>query len=151
MLSFGGMQGLIETFMDNSSQQPHPNLQVIGKFFEAYGNNDQKAISEILAVDIRWHIPGNHPLSGTKTGSGEVLAFFKELEKGAFKASPIATGINGEYVIDCHKNWSELEGDDQFEGMSCLLWRIEDGKIKEVHNFPQDQNVVDSFFNKVYG
>jgi len=134
--------------MDQSS---HPHLTLINDFFQAYASNDEQAIGKVLDPEIKWHIPGSHQLSGTKTGIEEVLAFFKELEKGAFKAEPIATGVNGDYVVDCHRNWSELEGDDKFEAMSCLLWKIEDGRIVEVFNFPQDQKVVDSFFKKVYG
>ena len=132
-------------------QSNHPHLTLIHDFFVAYGNNDQTAIEEILALDIKWHIPGRHALSGTKKGVKEVHNFFKDLEKGAFKAEPIATGVNGDYVVDCHRNWSELDTDDKFEAMSCLLWKVKDGRIVEVSNFPQDQQVVDAFFKKVYG
>ncbi|WP_278045503.1 hypothetical protein [Olivibacter jilunii] len=29
--------------------------------------------------------------------------------------------------------------------MSCLLWKIDNGKIVEVYNFPEDQHEVDAF------
>ncbi len=43
-----------------------------------------------LADDIEWHIPGQHPLAGTKSGKDEVLAFFEQLGKGAFQAELLA-------------------------------------------------------------
>src|SRR5688572_11641259 len=90
----------------------HPNLVLIHQFFEAYAGNNLEKLNHILAENIKWHIPGKHPLSGTKTGIDEVLGYFRQLEKCAFKASPIVMGLNDNYVIDCHTNWSNLEGDE---------------------------------------
>lgn len=146
----GAFADIIKTqkfdFMTNS----HPNLKLISDFFEAYGNNDHDKISTILAEDIKWHIPGKHPLAGTKTGVKEVLAYFEKLHKGAFKAEPIVMGVNDHFVIDCHRNWSNIEIEDNLDNMSCLLWKIENHKITEVFNFPEDQHKVDSFFSKLY-
>lgn len=135
----------------NFMTQTHPNLLLINDFFTAYGSNDLNGIKKVLAEDILWHIPGEHPLSGTKTGIDEVLDFFKKLSKGAFKAEPIVMGVNDNYVIDCHRNWSNLENSNNLDAMSCLLWRIENKKIKEVHNFPENQKDVDVFFKKLHG
>lgn len=132
-------------------EQKHPNLDVIHAFFTAYGSNDIQGIKKVLDERIKWHIPGEHPLSGTKTGIDEVLEYFKQLEKGSFKAEPIIMGVNDTHVIDCHRNWSNLENEENLDNMSCLLWSIEDHKIKEVHNFPENQSIVDLFFKKLYG
>lgn len=59
-------------------------------------------------------------------------------------------GVNDNFVIDCHRNWSNIEGIENLNSMSCLLWKIENNKIVEVHNFPEDQHNVDSFFSKLY-
>ncbi len=107
-------------------------------------------MKQILAADVRWVIPGNHPLSGVKNGVNEVLDYLARLGKAAFRAEPIVLGVNESFVIDCHRNWTNLPATPNFEGMSCLLWRIEKGKIAEVYNFPQDQHQVDSFFQEVY-
>ncbi len=128
----------------------HPNLQQIHLFFEAYASNDLDAIREILSPDIEWVIPGKHPLSGTKVGVDEVLNYFKQLNVCAFKAKPIVMGINDDYVIDCHLNWSNREDGENVEGMSCLLWKFKDGKISKVYNFPEDQHLIDAFFSKAY-
>ncbi|RKN81293.1 nuclear transport factor 2 family protein [Ulvibacterium marinum] len=134
----------------NFMSTSHPNLTLINSFFEAYGKNDIDSIKNILAADIKWHIPGQHPLSGTKKGVDEVLRFFQKLNKAAFKAEPIVMGVNDNYVIDCHKNWSNLETGKNLNAMSCLLWKIENNRIVEVHNFPENQHEVDAFFSKLY-
>jgi ketosteroid isomerase-like protein len=132
-------------------KQTHPNLTLINNFFTAYGSNDLDGIKRVLAQDIRWHIPGEHPLSGTKKGISEVLDFFEKLSKGAFKAEPIVMGVNDNYVIDCHRNWSNLEDTENLNAMSCLLWRIENNQIAEVYNFPENQKDVDVFFKNLFG
>ena len=131
-------------------ENTHPNIILINDFFKAYSINDIEGISKILSEDIKWHIPGDHPLSGTKTGIKEVLAYFQLLNKGLFKAEPIVMGVNDNFVIDCHRNWSNLENVENLNNMSCLLWKIEDGKIVEVFNFPENQHKVDKFFSKLY-
>lgn len=128
----------------------HPNLDLVHQFFNAYATQDIEAINEILSPDIRWVIPGKHPLSGVKNGPQEVVDYLKQLGKGSFKASPIVMGVNDEYVIDCHLNWSEVSDIENYSGMSCLLWKIKDGKIVEVYNFPEDQHKVDQFFTALY-
>ena len=130
-------------------REQHPNLKLINSFFTAYGSNDMEAMKEIFSPTIEWVIPGNHPLSGTKTGIEEVLNYFQELTKFSFKAKPIVMGVNDEYVIDCHLNWSNLEGENNVKAMSCLLWKFKDGKIVKVYNFPEDQHMIDLFFNNV--
>ena len=130
--------------------QQHPNLQLIHNFFQAYASNDLEKIREILATDIEWIIPGRHPLSGTKIGIEEVLEYFRQLHVYSFQAQPIVMGVNDDYVIDCHLNWSNREESENIKRMSCLLWKFKDGKISKVYNFPEDQHLIDAFFNKAY-
>ncbi|MFD2520074.1 nuclear transport factor 2 family protein [Emticicia soli] len=131
-------------------EEQHPNIKLIGAFFSAYAEKNYDKIGEVLDENIKWHIPGTHPLSGTKVGIESVLEYFQQLGKGLFKAEPIVMGVNENFVIDCHRNWSNLENEENLNNMYCLLWKIENGKIVEVHNFPENQQIVDSFFSKLY-
>ena len=78
------------------------------------------------------------------------MEYFSALNKALFQAESIVMGVNDNYVIDCHRNWSNLEGEENLNNMSCLLWKIENNQIVEVYNFPEDQHVVNQFFNKIY-
>ncbi len=128
----------------------HPNLTLINRFFRAYAKHDMDEIKQIFSANIQWHIPGKHPLSGTKKGIAAVMEYFSALNKALFQAESIVMGVNDNYVIDCHRNWSNLEGEENLNNMSCLLWKIENNQIVEVYNFPEDQHVVNQFFNKIY-
>ena len=129
-------------------QEQHPNLVLIHRFFEAYSRYDLEEIKKILAPGIEWFIPGANPMSGMKVGPDQVLDYLRQVGKFGFQAKPLVLGVNDDYVIDCHLNWSNQPGGDNVEFMSCLLWKIEEGKITKVYNFPQDQHLVDAFFNR---
>lgn len=148
--SAGSINQIISNQNFNFMAETHPNITLINNFFTAYSTNDLEGIKKIFAENIQWHIPGAHPLSGTKLGVDAVLDYFQQLHKGNFKAEPIVMGVNDNYVIDCHRNWSNLEGIENLNNMSCLLWKIENNKIVEVHNFPENQQIVDLFFTKLY-
>lgn len=63
---------------------PEDNIKVVQDFFAAYGANDLDGIAAVMGEDVKWHIPGRHPLSGTKEGRDEVLAFFAQLGVAGF-------------------------------------------------------------------
>jgi ketosteroid isomerase-like protein len=128
----------------------HPNLDIINKFFDAYGRKDLEGIKDVVASNVKWTIPGHHPLSGTKSGINEVISFFDLLGRSDFKAEPIIFGVNDNYVVDCHRGWSNRQDGNNVDMLWCLLWKIENGKIIEVVNFAGDQHVADLFFHKAY-
>jgi ketosteroid isomerase-like protein len=129
---------------------PEENRQVILDYYSAYGSGDMNAVADFFAEDIEWHIPGQHPLAGTKTGRDEVLAFFEQLGEGAFRAELIALMADETWVIDMHRGWSNLEGQQNVDTTWVLAFRIEDGLIAEARNFSFDQAAADSFFWATY-
>lgn len=129
---------------------PEENMKVVQDFFAAYGANDLEAIAAVMDEKVQWHIPGRHPLSGTKTGRAEVLAFFEQLGVAGFKAEPIFFGADERYVVDIHRGWSNAEGQPNVDTIWALLYRIEDGKIVEATNLSADQDAANSFFWSQY-
>jgi uncharacterized protein len=132
-----------------SAPKEHPNVTLIRGYYAAYAKGDLDALRErFFAPDIRWTIPGHHPLSGTKEGADEVLAFFAELGRAGFRAEPIALAADGDWVIDLHRGWSTSP-----EGLDitwALAFRIRQKRIVEAINFAGDQHAADAFFWRVY-
>lgn len=127
----------------------HPNINIIQNFFTAFANNDMHGIRAVMSDNIRWIIPGHHPLSGTKTGIAEVMAYFELLAKVGFKAEPKFLEANDQYVVDVHRVYSTI-GEAILDGTSILVWKIENNRVVEVQNFPGDQHAWDDFFWKTY-
>ena len=122
------------------------NIRVVQDFFAAYGANDLKGIAAVMDENITWHIPGRHPLSGTKTGRDEVLAFFTQLRDAGFQAEPIFFGADDTHVVDIHRGRSNAPGKPNVDTIWALVYRIENGRIVEAANLSADQDAANSFF-----
>lgn len=127
------------------------NVQLIQDYYVAYAEGDLEALKNFFAPNITWRIPGHHPLAGEKRGVDEVIAFFTQLAKGNFRADPIFFQAQGDYVVDIHRGWSNVEdGGTQVDQLFTLMFKIENGKIVEAQNFLTDQHQADAFFWRVY-
>lgn len=125
------------------------NVAIVKQFFKYYKNKDIVGLREIFAPDIEWHVPGHHPLAGTKRGVEEVIAYYTQLQKANFKAEVTVLEGNDDHVIDCHRGWAQV-GDQKLDMNWVLVYTIEDGKIKTMQNFPGNQHAADAFFWEVY-
>lgn len=129
---------------------PEENIKVVQDFFAAYGANDLDGIAAVMDENVKWHIPGRHPLSGTKNGRDEILAFFGQLGVANFKAEPIYFGADEYHVVDIHRGWSNAEGKPNVDTTWALVYRIVDGKIVEATNLSADQDAANTFFWSQY-
>lgn len=129
---------------------PEDNMKVVQDFFAAYGANDLDGIAAVMHENVQWHIPGRHPLSGTKNGRDEVLAFFAQLGTAGFQAEPIFFGADDTHVVDIHRGWSNAESKPNVDTTWALVYRIEDGKITEATNLSADQDAANTFFWSQY-
>jgi len=126
----------------------HPNVRLIRDYYKVYATGDLDALSRFFAFDIRWTIPGHHPLRGTKKGQKEVLAFFRELGRAGFRAEAVFLAADGDWVVDLHRGWSTKP--KGLDIMWALAFRIRGGKIAEAINFAADQHAADAFFWRHY-
>ena len=66
----------------------HPNRELIQRAYDAFGRGDIPTVLGILDETIRWHVPGQSPLSGNYVGHEQVLSFFQksiELSQGTLR------------------------------------------------------------------
>lgn len=125
------------------------NVAIVKQFFKYYEKGDIVGMREIMSNDVEWHVPGRHPLAGVKKGVEEVIAYYKQLQKANFRAEVMILEGNEHYVIDCHRGWAKV-GNARLEINWVLLYKIENGKIRSMITFPEDQHAADDFFWKVY-
>ena len=131
----------------------HPNLEIIERFFEAYGRRDPIALEQVLARDVQWTFPGQHPLAGTSAGIEAVVAFFDAMGRimgsSNIQVEILVTGANDDYVAETqHIRTSRADGNN-LEQTWCVLWRFADGKIVSGRHLASDQQTVDTFFGKL--
>ena len=125
------------------------NVAVVKEFFKYYKEGDIVGLRSILDSKVEWTVPGHHPLAGTKKGIEEVIAYYKQLQKANFKAEILILEANDDYVIDCHRGWGQYGG-HKLDMNWVLFYRLKNGKIVSLQNFPGNQHAADDFFWKVY-
>ena len=115
----------------------HPNISILKKFNPA----DIASAAEIIAEDVIFHYfnPELPDIAGDYVGFEGFQTFFSkigELTKGTFQVHPQAiTTWGDELVVTCTKNTMVLP-DKQIETDVVVVWRILNGKIKEVWDIP---------------
>ena len=128
----------------------HQNLDIINRFFEAYGKHDLKEIRLVLNENAKWVFPGQNPLSGTKEGIEEIVTFFDKMGdlmgKSNIKVEKLITGVNDNYVVECQHICANREDCNNLDHHWCVLWGFENGKIVEGKHFAENQYKADAFF-----
>ncbi|MBH8566985.1 nuclear transport factor 2 family protein [Nostoc sp. CENA67] len=129
----------------------HPNVQIVERMYECFNRGDMNTIrNEIFAPDLIWRLPGHHPLSGTKNGADEVIAFFAQLNRGGIQVDLINIDAWGEdTVVEVHRGHGQRNG-AVLDALNCTHYHIRDGKIADVQVYISDQHTVDQFFWAVY-
>jgi hypothetical protein len=143
------------------------NVGLVQRMYDCFNRNDLDTIrNEIFAPDLVWNLPGRHPLSGTKNGAEEVIAFFAQLVRANIQVildpqSDPATGVDtfGEdTVVEVHRGRGTTtvrdaagnESQVTLNALNCTHYQIRDGRIARVQVYISDQYTVDTFFWAVY-
>jgi len=128
----------------------HPNLDLIERFFAAYGNRDGDLLREVLAEQATWTFPGHHPLSGTKVGSDAIVAFFDAMgavmESSNANVERLIVGVNEHYVTECQRVQMSRTGGPHLDQILCVLWGFEHDRIVSGLHLSADQDALDLFF-----
>ena len=128
----------------------HPNLNLIDRFFAAYGERDLAALRDVLAEHATWTFPGHHPLSGTKVGIDAIIAFFDAVGTIMGRSNPhvekLVMGVNEQYVVECQHIRTNRPDGPNLDQQLCVLWSFADGKIVSGQHLAAEQDALDAFY-----
>jgi len=128
----------------------HPNLNLIDQFFAAYGKRDLAGLQGILAEDATWTFPGHHPLSGTKRGIDQIVAFFDTVGTIMGSSQPavekLVLGVNEQYVVECQRVRTNRAAGPNLDQQMCVLWSFADSKLTSGRHLAADQDALDAFY-----
>lgn len=122
------------------------NVEVVHKMYNCFKTGDMETLkNEVFAEDIVWHLPGHHPLAGTKNGIPEVLAFLGRLRQLGAQVTPLGMGeLSNGGVAEIYQAHAEGESANM-QAFNCNYYTIRDGKIAEVQVLMADQHNYDNF------
>lgn len=126
------------------------NLEIFNAYNKGLVEGNFPAVFATMADDIIWHQPGKNVTSGRVVGKeklGAHLAQFGEKSNGTFKVLTNWVSDNGDLVA-ANVTFVGTRPDGVELNMNGIdLFRIEDGKIKEVWLFSSDQVTEDAFWD----
>ena len=124
-------------------------MSVFNRYNEALIKGDFAGAFEVMADDIKWHQPGNNPLSGVIAGKqalGAHLGKFAEKSNGTFKVITNWASSNGCFVAANVTFVAEHSNGDKLDMNGIDIFKIENGQIQEVWLFSSEQDIEDNFW-----
>src|SRR5262245_42583867 len=113
------------TTTDALSGTENVNLGLVRRFFACFAAGDLEPLrTEILHSDVRWHVPGRHPLAGTLHGPEGVMAFFGQLSQSGFRAEMLFLQGDGTRVVEVHRGWSNRRDGTNIDLTWVLVFEI---------------------------
>lgn len=127
----------------------HPNERLIRGGYEAFNNRDMDAVMSIFADGITFIVPGRSLQAGTYRGKSEVQRYFGIV--GQHTAGTHALRIhevlaNDQRVVVLVQGLGN-QGDKVFDQLLVHSWKVQDGKLTELHLIPTDQYAFDEFWS----
>ncbi|MGH9035228.1 MAG: nuclear transport factor 2 family protein [Acidimicrobiia bacterium] len=127
----------------------HPNVEAVRRGYEAFNKGDMETLSELIAEDVVWHVPGRSSFAGDYQGREATYAYFGRLDErteGTYQADlHIAVG-DEEHVISIDHS-SGSRGDEHYGGSELVVFRFRDGRVVEAWQAFMSPYDHDQFFS----
>ena len=123
------------------------NKEIIRKF------NEAKSLDEMLglmAEDVRWTLIGSTRFSGTFNGKKEFLdkliyPLFAQMESMGTGTTENLIAEGDYVVVQTRGKGRRTKTGDDYNNTYCIVYRIADGKIKEVTEYCDTELVTAAF------
>lgn len=124
------------------------NAKLVRRIFDAFARREGLALRGLFADDAVWTVPGKGVMAGTYRGREEIFRFLARLPKetdgtyGSELADVLASETRAAalYRARGSRHGRALELDQ------LLLFRIEDGLVREVLALPSDPDAFEEFW-----
>jgi len=124
----------------------HPNALAYIRTVEAFRDRDFEAIGSLLAEDVVWHLPGDHPLAGDWKGRDQLFQLFARLGPLGFTIREHDVFADDDHV--CALSYIGARRDNlEVETRVVSIFDYRDGRQTERWFYPDD--VV--AWNRIFG
>jgi YbgC/YbaW family acyl-CoA thioester hydrolase len=116
-----------------------------------YAGGSADAVTELLADDVVWHVPGTSPIAGDHRGRSAVLAYFALRRSlaggrmGVVKHEAIAHDIA---LVQLADGTARLGGEEEVRWRTAGVYRVDGGRIAEAWLVPLDLAEFDRLWGR---
>ena len=116
------------------------NEALVRLIFDAFARKEGFALRDVFAEDAVWTVPGTGTMAGVFRGRSEIFRFLGRLPKetnGTYASRLIDVLASDDRAAALYRASGERHG-QQLELDQVLLFRIEDGLVRDVLALPSD-------------
>jgi uncharacterized protein len=127
----------------------HPNEDLLRREYEARTGRDDRALAEVFAEDVVWHVPGRNAIAGEYRGIDQVMEYVRrrrELADGTFEITVHDVLANDEYGLVIATGRA-TRGGTAFQWRAHGLYRFRNGRIAECWVLPENQYEFDRIWS----
>jgi ketosteroid isomerase-like protein len=124
------------------------NADVVRRIFDAFARGDAFALRGLFAGDAVWHVPGDGIMAGTYRGREQIIRFLGRLPRetgGSYRSRLIDVLSSDERAAALYRASGERDG-RRLDLDQVLLFRLEDGAVREVLALPSDPSAFETFW-----
>jgi hypothetical protein len=128
--------------------QEHPNVEIVRQSCDAFNDGNVDTLSQLLAENVIWHVPGRSAIAGDYQGRETTFAYFdhlRELTNSTHHAELLVVVGDDEHVISVDHSSARRNGSiyDEYE---LVVFRFRDGRIAEAWQAFMRPYAHDAFF-----
>lgn len=127
------------------SSGEHPNALAYRRAADAFRSGDIQAIESLVAEDVVWHVPGNHPMAGDITGRRELIAWLQQVAELGFWLREHDILANDEHACALSQMGARRANVD-VETRVVSIFHFRDGMQVERWFYPEDADAWDRIF-----
>jgi ketosteroid isomerase-like protein len=124
------------------------NEAIVRRIFDAFARKEGFALRGLFAEDAVWTVPGRGVMSGVFRGRDEIFRFLARLPKetdGTYGSELSDVLANDRRAAALYRARGTRHG-RTLELAQVLLFRIEDGLVREVLALPSDPDAFEAFW-----
>ena len=132
--------------MSNASE--HANVARYKRMMAAFNQNDMSTVSELVASDVDYIVPGNSLIAGhTKDLAGllDMLRRSKELSGGTLRLETGTVLADDRFLFVYGRISAERNG-QRLDSPHCVVFEFDAGRIVAGRTVPVDLYAFDSFW-----
>ena len=125
------------------------NKRLMQKVFEELALGNSAALIEVLADDVAWTVTGTTRFSGTYEGKAKLMNDLVGPLFSQLADQFVMTGdrfiADDNYVVVEARGKATTKAGPAYNNKYCWVFRLEDGKVKEVTEYMDTHLVVTTF------
>jgi uncharacterized protein len=115
------------------------NKRLIEQIYSDAASRSGTTFIDNLADDVTWVVTGQYSWSGTYTGkeaiTNDLLGHLRTLLTARARTVAFNVIAEGDYVVVEAKGDNQTKSGDRYDNEYCIVWRVEDGKIKQIREY----------------